>query len=200
MIKQTHSDAFLETAMETWGDTVYRLALAQTRSPLDADDVFQDVFLRLYRDTTQFNNPEHMKAWLLRVTINRCRDIGRSSWKRNGVPLEDAQFAIPAPIEELFESSVWEAVGELSEELRSAVHLFYVEGYSTEEIAGIVGCNHSTLRTRLRRARITLKSMLEPDSSAHESDTRGQVTHETDPKNLFSGESFSQRTGGNDEI
>lgn len=180
MTKQTHSDAFLKTAMETWGDTVYRLALAQTRSTADADDVFQDVFLRLYNDTTGFDSQEHLKAWLIRVTINRCRDVGRAGWKRRSTPLGEAQYSIPAPVEELFESDVWDAVGELPEELGSALHLFYVEGYSTEEVAQILDCNHSTMRTRLRRARIKLKSLLTSSrlSSEQDSSTGKEASHE----------------------
>ncbi len=80
-------DAFLEDAMHRWGDTVLRLALSQLRDASDAEDVFQDVFVRLLKDRTAFNDDEHLKAWLLRVTINRCRDIGRSGWKRRNEPL-----------------------------------------------------------------------------------------------------------------
>ena len=71
--KPLRSDAFLRRAMDAWGDTVLRVALAQTGSPSDADDVFQDVFMRLLENDTAFENDEHLKAWLLRVTINRCR-------------------------------------------------------------------------------------------------------------------------------
>ncbi len=76
------SDAFLKRAMDAWGDTVYRVALAQTGSPSDADDVYQDVFMRLLEHTAAFESDEHLKAWLLRVTINRCHDIARLSWNR----------------------------------------------------------------------------------------------------------------------
>lgn len=76
------SSEFLEHAMRTWGDMVLRLALSQLRNATDAEDVFQVAFLRLLKDTTPFNDDEHVKAWLLRVTINRCRDVGRSRSKR----------------------------------------------------------------------------------------------------------------------
>ncbi len=68
--------------MRTWGSTVYRLALNQTQSPHDAEDICQDVFLRLLKDATAFKDDEHLKAWLLCVAINRCRDLHRSAWKR----------------------------------------------------------------------------------------------------------------------
>ena len=80
--KPLRSDAFLLEAMDAWGDVVYRVALAQTGSPSDADDVFQDVFMRLLEHDTAFESDEHLKAWLLRVTVNRCRDLARLTWNR----------------------------------------------------------------------------------------------------------------------
>ena len=71
-------DAFLEGAMERYGDAVYRLALCRLGSRADAEDVYQDVFLRLLRDTTAFRDGEHLKAWLLRVTLHCCVDLRRS--------------------------------------------------------------------------------------------------------------------------
>ena len=76
------SATFMEQAMSDHGSAVYRLALNQTRSPQDAEDVAQDVFLRLLNDRTNFVDGEHLKAWLLRVTVNRCHELRRSAWKR----------------------------------------------------------------------------------------------------------------------
>ena len=152
------SHEFLERAMQTWGDMVLRLALSQLRNIADAEDVFQDTFFRLLKDQTAFNDDEHLKAWLLRVTINRCRDIGRSGAKRRNEPLNDTHASIEAP--DLFASDVWEAVGELPLDLRLVVHLFYVEGYKTDEIALIADCPAATVRTRLHRARGCLKDAL----------------------------------------
>ena len=136
--KPLRSDAFLLEAMDAWGDVVYRVALAQTGSPSDADDVFQDVFMRLLEHDTAFESDEHLKAWLLRVTVNRCRDLARLTWNRRT-------------------------------EGFTPVHLFYVEGYATEEIARITGCRPSTVRTRLHRAREQLRNMLEDDRGQRES-------------------------------
>lgn len=156
--------AFLEGAMGRWGDTVYRVALAQTGSPADADDVYQDVFLRLLKDTTPFASDEHLKAWLLRVTLNCCHDVGRSGWKRRMRPLERQHANIPAP--DGFRADIWEVVGELPPDQRAVVHLFYVEGYSTDEIARIVGCRPATVRTRLYRAREQLRIDLRPEEAS----------------------------------
>lgn len=159
------SDAFLKRAMDLWGDTVYRVALAQTGSPSDADDVYQDVFLRLLKDRTPFKSDEHVKAWLLRVTINRCHDLARSSWNRRTTPLDTQHMQVEAP--DGFRSDIWEVVGALPPDQRIAVHLHYVEGYSTDEIARIVGCQPATVRTRLHRARERLKLDLQaPDADS----------------------------------
>ena len=134
MSEHIRSNEFIENAMRRWGDTVLRLALSHTRSVSDAEDVFQDVFLRLLKNDTVFNDDEHLKAWLLRVTINRCLDLGRTGWKKRNVPLEERHSLIAEPVD-LMKTDVWAAVGELPFDLRTVVHLFYVEGYTTDEIA-----------------------------------------------------------------
>lgn len=153
------SNSFLERAMHQWGNAVLRLALNQMRNPADAEDVFQDVFLRLLKDRTLFTDGEHLKAWLLRVTINRCHDLQRSGQRRRHEPLDEQHAFLEAP--ELFASDIWEIVGELPADLRTVVHLFYVEGYSTDEIARITECAPPTVRSRLYRARGLLRSSLE---------------------------------------
>ena len=158
-------DAFLEDAMHRWGDTVLRLALSQLRDASDAEDVFQDVFVRLLKDRTAFNDDEHLKAWLLRVTINRCRDIGRSGWKRRNEPLAERHAALAVEAPDLLESDIWNAIGTLPPDLRAVVHLHYVEGYSTEEIASALDCRPATARTWLFRTRARIRELLEADAA-----------------------------------
>ena len=150
-------DAFLEDAMERYGDAVYRLALCRLGSRADAEDVYQDVFLRLLRDTTAFCDGEHLKAWLLRVTLHCCIDLRRSAWWKRTAPLEAAADAA-APLSEE-KGALWQAVEALPADLRTAVWLHYVEGYGTDEIAEIVNCRPATVRTRLHRARKKLQNM-----------------------------------------
>ena len=80
----------LRQVMERYGDMVYRLALAQTHSSHDADDVFQEVFLRYLRAAPVFREEEHRKAWLLRVTVNCCKKLHGSFWRRHTVALSEA--------------------------------------------------------------------------------------------------------------
>ena len=76
--------------VERWGDMVYRLALARTASVPDAEDIFQEVFLRYFRHEERFHSDEYRKAWLLRCTLNRCKSLLSSPWRRRIVPLETA--------------------------------------------------------------------------------------------------------------
>ena len=156
------SDAFIRQAMAAWGGSVWRLALAQTGSKEDAEDVYQDVFLRLAQNTTEFSGQEHLKAWLLRVAVNRCHDVARLRSRRPAVPLDSMPFeptdAGPLSPDEV--RALWEAVGELSESMRIVIHLYYQEGYSGKEIVEVLGIEPSTVRTRLQRARAQLRTSL----------------------------------------
>ena len=84
------TDAFMRDALDAWGDAVYRLALSQTHSTADAQDIAQEVFLRLLRSTTPFKSDEHLKAWLLRVTVNCCHDLQRSVWRARVDSLDES--------------------------------------------------------------------------------------------------------------
>ena len=128
------------------------------QNPADAEDVYQDVFLQLLDQPDRDWDSEHMKAWLLRTTVNRCADLHRLRLRRPVLALEDIpELARPGNdrAEEL-----WDAVARLPEKLRTAVHLHYAEGYSTEEIAALLEVPAATVRTRLHRARHQLKDLL----------------------------------------
>ena len=165
------SEAFLRDTMDRFGDAVYRTALSRTRSAIDAEDVFQDVFVRLLKDETAFASADHLKAWLLRVTVNRCRDLARRRASRPSDATDNETFALlpdtktPSVHEAAFGSAasnaVADAVALLPDSLREVVHLFYGEGCQTDEIARIVGCSPVTVRTRLHRARVALRETLE---------------------------------------
>lgn len=157
MNQKLRSDRFVWEAIQTWGDSVYRLALCRTHNPSDAEDVFQDVFLRLLTDPTEFESAEHLKAWLLRVTIHRSRDLITSAWFKKTTALDEL---LPAQEVMADESGLWEAMAALPQKYATVLHLFYVEGYSTEEIAEITHLKPTTARTRLYRARQLLKKKI----------------------------------------
>ena len=174
-----HDDAFLLEAMRRWGPSVYRLAAVRTGSRTDADDVYQDVFLRLACDDTDFADGEHLKAWLLRVTLNRCRELGRLVWRRRTAPMdallvepidpgptpEDALIAAEENARTVRDTArLWRALARLKPAYREVIHLAYYEGLTSDQIADIVGGTPSTVRTRLQRARAKLRALLEGES------------------------------------
>lgn len=159
----SEQEIFLRNAMAAHGDAVYRLALCRLQNTADAEDVYQDVFLRLLGQDTADWDGEHLKAWLLRTALNRCADVRRFRLRRPVLSLEEVPEAAK-PDETTADGArlteLWETVARLPEKLRVVVHLHYAEGYRTEEIAGLLGIPAATVRTRLRRARLRLKDML----------------------------------------
>lgn len=148
----------LRDAMKTHGGTVYRLALCRMQSVPDAEDVYQDVFLRLFgQDTTDWNS-EHMKAWLIRTTVNRCADLHRFRLRRPTVSLEELPEMV-RPAEER-EQELWAAVAALPEKQRTVIYLHYAEGYSCEELAAMLHLPAATVRSGLHRGRKQLKTLL----------------------------------------
>lgn len=145
-------------AVDRWGPAVYRLACAVTGSRSDADDVFQEVFLRYHRAAPDFESETHEKAWLLRVTVNRCKSLLASPWRKRSVPLEDV-YACPGPEA----SAVAEALAALPPGDRTLLHLYYYEGYRTEEIARLLGRSGATVRSQLTRARQKLARLLKEE-------------------------------------
>ena len=163
MIRQNYrSEIFIKGAMDRWGSAVFKLAFAQTASKADAEDVYQEVFIRLFKDKSFFNDDEHLKAWLLRVTINCCRDLARLKYNRKITNIDDLkeQAAQSSTTTLEVEHDLTRALEALPENMRAAIHLYYYEGYSSEDIARIMDTESSTIRSRLQRAREQLKTLL----------------------------------------
>ena len=152
---------YLRRSMERHGESVYRLALCRLRSVPDAEDVCQDVCLRLLQKGDPAWDEERTKAFLLRCAVNRCADLGRQRKRRR----ESAWEELPdRPAEERDEArALWEAVGQLPPPQRTVIHLHYGEGYATGEIAAILRIPAATVRTRLYRGREKLRELLGGD-------------------------------------
>lgn len=144
-----------------YAPAVYRLAYARTGSRTDAEDVMQEVFLRLVKTRPVFDSGAHAKAWLLRVASNCANDLFRLPWRRREEPLEGD---LPAP-EQPEAGSVTEAVLSLPARYRIPIHLYYYEDYSVAEIARIIGKSEGTVKSRLFRARELLRKRLKEDDS-----------------------------------
>lgn len=140
-------------------DMVYRLALNALRSPADAEDAAQAAMLRLCRRPGGFESEEHARNWLVRVTLNECRRLAVSPWRRRNVALSD--FEDTLPFEDPEESALYGAVMGLPPDYRVAVYLHYYEGYSVKETAAMTGSTVTAVTTRLSRAREKLRHTLE---------------------------------------
>lgn len=141
-------------------DTVFRVAFHYTKNSSDADDITQNVFLALLREQKTFVSEEHIKHWLIRVTVNECRKCFRSPWKAT-VPFEE--YAQTVPFESQRHSDLFYAVMDLPIKYRMPIYLYYYEEYSTEEIARILKMPKGTVCTNLKRGRDMLKKTFMED-------------------------------------
>lgn len=146
-------------AVQRYRDMVWRVALNACRQTQDAEDVVQDVFLKLYTTRREFAGEEHLKHWLLRVTVNRCRTLLACPWRtRRADAVPDAPD--PAQALDAGQRALYEAVRALPPGQRVALYLYYFEGYSTAEIAQLLHLRQTAVTTRLHRARTRLRALL----------------------------------------
>ena len=142
-----------------YGDRLYAAAFSICRQQQDAEDAVQETLLRLYRSDTEFESEEHLKAWLLRVTVNAAKSIRRTFWNRMRTSYEEYMDSLG--FEEPSDRLLMDAVLALPEKYRIVVHLHYFEGYKTREIAQILELSENTVKTRLLNSRKILKTKLE---------------------------------------
>ena len=148
------TEGFLCNAMAAYGSAVYRLALCRTQSVPDAEDVYQDVFLRLLDQEAEGWDNERLKAWLLRAAINKCKNLHRAK-RSEEVPMPP-QFPAPAEVD----GSVLDEVRALPEPYRNAIYLHYFEGYTAKEIGEILGIKRNTVLSWLSRGRQALRARM----------------------------------------
>ena len=149
---------------DDYGDDLYRLCYFYTGNVHDAMDAVQNALVHLMEYTGTFESENHKKSWLLKVGVNECRQIHRQWWRRK-VTAENSFFDNECASAENSTSEVWESVMELAPKYRTAIYLYYYIGYSTEEIAKIIGKQPSTVRSLLLRARKKLKEELTEPST-----------------------------------
>ena len=145
--------------VEKYFDMIYRLAFSQTKNREHTDDVVQEVFLRFIKSDKSFESDEHIKAWLIRVTLNCSHSVFSSSWYKKTVPLAENENELIFDSAE--KSDVYYAVAELPPKYRAVIHLFYYEQLSVKEIAQYLKIKESTVKSQLHRGREMLRGMLE---------------------------------------
>lgn len=149
-----------ERLVHTYSDLILRLSYTYLKSTEDAKDICQTVFLKLLEKPRPFDSPEHERAFLIRSTINTCKDVLKSHWRRTTVDL-DAAGQVPAPQAE--EGSLLAAMELLPPKYRTVLYLYYYEGYNAREIAELLGERPATVSTRLSRGRAQLRTLLESE-------------------------------------
>lgn len=152
----------LEYFFKTYYSLVFRVAFMELRSHADAEDVIQEVFIRLIRYNPEFEGAEHEKAWLIRTTINLCKDFLKSKWNQSTVSMDAISgeelkfFKVPY----VQQDDMVQNLFELPEKYRRALYLFYYEDYSIKEISDVLGIPEGTVKTKLKRGREELKKIL----------------------------------------
>ena len=149
------SEQEVNQAIEQYADLVFRLCMVHLKNHADAEDVFQTVFLKYTLYNKSFTSPEQEKAWLIRVTLNSCKDLLKSIFRKRTVSLDEAA-SVMFPEHSIVLDAVWS----LPKHYRDVVYLHYYEGYTAPEIGAILKKNPNTVYTHLTRARQMLKDIL----------------------------------------
>lgn len=146
--------------VQRYSGMILRLCFTYSLGRADAQDICQNVFLKLLQSDRRFDSEGDTRAFIIRVTINECKDVLKSGWRRRSVPLDEL-IEREAPFLTAEDTGVLAAVQRLPVRYREAVYLYYYEGYNAEEIAAMVGAKPAAVRQRLARAREKLRKELE---------------------------------------
>jgi RNA polymerase sigma-70 factor (ECF subfamily) len=163
----------IENVIANYGDMIYRIAFSITKNKSDADDIFQEVFLKYIQhvDTYNFKDEEHLKRWLIKVCVNRGKDVVTSSWSKH-ISLDDSSneqdttLLDNVPSEVSIENDtdmsldIKNALNGIPAKYRTVIYLYYFENLSTKEIASAIGSTSGMVRVHLTRARKLLKDVL----------------------------------------
>jgi len=144
--------------MDKFGDMVLRVATSVCGNKGDAEDVFSDVFFALWRLNKQYSSDEHLKAWLIRVSVNKAKNVRKSAYNRHKAVLHENIFAEDNSFENSLD--VQNALEKLKPRDRAVVYLHYYEGYSYQEISKIIGLKEGSVRSVAKRAREEMKELL----------------------------------------
>ena len=150
------TDEYIYFILDKYSKTLINIAFSYMKNTAEAEDIVQEVYISLMRRGSGFESDEHEKAWLIRVTINKCKNRLKSAWYHKSVPLDEEISYLPEE-----ESEVLSEVLSLPAKYRSVIHLFYYENYSIQEISEILRKSTGTIGTWLSRGRKLLKTKLE---------------------------------------
>lgn len=148
----------IHNIIDKYSPMIYKIAYQNTRDKYLSDDITQEVFIKLLRSDKSFDSEEHLKAWLIRVTLNEVNGIFRKADKIETVPLpEDDSLFVDASENDLH---LLDEILKLKKNYKNVIYLHYYEGYTIKEIAKILGKKENTISTWLRRAKLELEQIL----------------------------------------
>lgn len=148
----------IEMLIEKYKNNIYAVAFNICKNKYDAEDVVQDTFIQYLSHKKDFQSEQHIRAWIIRVAINKAKNKNNLFFRRNSLPLEDYMETLTFESDESHE--LFEAVMKLPEKYRIVIHLFYYEDYSVQEIADILKITQSNVKVRLSRGRLSLRKTL----------------------------------------
>lgn len=142
--------------IDTHSNMIYRICLVYLKNRFDAEDAFQELFIKIYEKAPSFLNKEHEKAWVIKVTSNHCKNVLRYNKNKKHILIDENILAS----EEINEEDTLQHIMKLPLQYRNVLYLYYYEGYSTKEIAAILKKRDATIRTWLKRSREKLKNII----------------------------------------
>ncbi len=148
--------------VDLYADMILRISYSYLKQTYDAEDICQTVFLKILTSDIRFDSVEHEKAWIIRTTVNTCKDYVKSAFFRRSVPLEEAS-TIAAP--QVPDSGLLDALNQLPHNYRVPLYLYYYEEYSAQEIGRILGKSERSIHQALSRGRKKLRSCLEKEGA-----------------------------------
>ena len=149
-------EKYMEEVIRKYSDMVYRIALTRCRVVENAEDIFQEVFLKFSEKNPKFDSEEHEKAWFIRVTINLTKNLKHSAWSQRTVTLDENMI-----FEKKEEQDIFSSVSQLPQNYRTVVYLLYYEGYKVKEISELMKKSEGTIKSWLFRAREILREKIE---------------------------------------
>lgn len=155
-IQLLRTDSCVSEIISKYANLVFRLCIVYLKNNADAEDAFQDIFIKFFEKNPKFNDEEHIKAWLIKCTTNHCKNILGSYWNRHRVSIDN----VILPIEDKDDDELVKFVMKLPFKYKSVIYLYYYEGYSSLEISKILNIKEATVRTQLKRGRELLKKDL----------------------------------------
>ena len=147
--------------IERYSDNLFAVAFHMCKNAADADDIVQETFLQYYLSGKKFDNEQHIRSWLIRVAINKAKNVNHSFWRQHKVPLEEYMETLVFETPE--DGELFETVMNLPDKYRIVIHLYYYEDFSIREIAKTLRLTENTIKVRLMRGRKMLREVLKEE-------------------------------------